>query len=59
MAKQISGRTPRRESKPTPNTSKLGKRLRELSDKALATGTEPLSLKEIHLLIAEARGRSV
>ncbi len=41
------------------NVSRLGLRLRELSDKALASGTKTLSLEEIHKLISEARGRSI
>ena len=38
--------------------SKLGQRLRELSNKALASGTETLSLEQIQILISEIRGRS-
>lgn len=38
--------------------SKLGQRLREISDKALASGTETLSLEQIQTLISEIRGRS-
>jgi hypothetical protein len=38
--------------------SKLGQRLREISDKALASGVERLSTEQIHELIAEIRGRS-
>lgn len=40
----------------TPKISKLGQRLREISDEALASGTERLSLDEIHRVISEARG---
>jgi hypothetical protein len=39
------------------NESDLGRRLRELSDKALASGIETLSTEHIHELIAEVRGR--
>jgi hypothetical protein len=48
-------------SRGTPNTqkvSKLGQRLRELSDKALASGTKTLSLEQIQQLISDIRGRS-
>jgi hypothetical protein len=38
--------------------SKLGQRLRQLSDRALASGTDTLSNEEIHRLISEIRGRS-
>jgi hypothetical protein len=37
--------------------SDLGHRLRELSDKALASGVETLSIEQIHELISEVRGR--
>jgi hypothetical protein len=40
----------------TPTISKLGQRLREISDKALASGTKTLSLDEIHDYLAEVRG---
>jgi hypothetical protein len=40
-----------------PKVSRLGSRLRELSDKALASGIETLSNEQIHQLIAETRGR--
>jgi hypothetical protein len=40
----------------TPKVSKLGKRLREISDKALASGTKTLSHAEIQRLISEVRG---
>jgi len=40
-----------------PEVSKLGSRLRELSDKALASGIETLSNEQIHQLIAETRGK--
>jgi len=36
--------------------STLGQKLREISDKALASGTKILSIDEIHQLICEARG---
>jgi hypothetical protein len=41
--------------------SPLGKRLREISDKALSSGTKTLSQAEIQRLIAEVRngGRSL
>jgi hypothetical protein len=39
------------------NESDLGRRLRELSDKALASGIDTLSTEQIHELIAEVRGR--
>jgi hypothetical protein len=35
--------------------STLGKRLRELSDQALASGTKPLSYEQIEKAIAEIR----
>ncbi len=38
--------------------SELGRHLRELSDKALASGTSRLTNKQIHQLVAEIRGRS-
>jgi hypothetical protein len=40
-----------------PPISRLGQRLRAIRDKALASGTETLSTKEIHQLISETRGR--
>jgi hypothetical protein len=39
-----------------PKVSRLGSRLRDLSDKALASGIETLSNEQIHQLIAETRG---
>jgi len=36
--------------------SKLGQKLREISDQALASGTKTLSLEEIHGVISRARG---
>lgn len=46
------------ERNPDPRrVSRLGQRLRELSDKALASGTRTLSTEQIHKLIAEVRGR--
>ena len=42
----------------TDKVSNLGRRLRELSDKALASGTNTLSNDEIHALISEVRGKS-
>jgi len=41
-----------------PRVSRLGQRLRELSDKALATGTKTLTTEQIHQQISEVRGRS-
>jgi hypothetical protein len=38
-------------------TSKLGARLRELSEKAIASGVELLSTEQIHDRISEVRGR--
>ena len=40
----------------TPKVSKLGQRLRELSDKALASGTRTLSPEQIRQRISEIRG---
>ena len=39
-----------------PEISKLGQRLREISEKALASGTRVLSADEIHERLAEIRG---
>lgn len=36
--------------------SRLGQRLREISDRALASGTKVLSLDQIHELLSEIRG---
>jgi hypothetical protein len=47
-----SGRSPAR----IPKTSTLGQRLRELSDKALASGTKTLSHAQIQNLVWEIRG---
>ena len=45
---------------PSPiKVSKLGQRLRELSDQALASGTTTLSLEEIHGVISKARGGTI
>jgi hypothetical protein len=44
-------------TKGQPKVSKLGQRLRELSDKALSSGTTTLSNAQIQKLISEARGR--
>ena len=41
-----------------PKVSRLGQRLRELSDRALATGTKTLTTEQINKQISEARGRS-
>jgi len=41
----------------SPKVSRLGQRLRELSDKALASGTDTLSNEQIHRLISEIRGK--
>ena len=38
--------------------SKLGQRLREISDRALASGTETLSIDQIRALISQTRGSS-
>jgi hypothetical protein len=40
----------------TPRISKLGRRLREISDQALATGTKVLSAEEIQSRVVELRG---
>jgi hypothetical protein len=40
-----------------PQTSRLGTRLRELSEKAIASGVELLSTEQIHDRISEVRGR--
>jgi hypothetical protein len=39
-----------------PKISKLGKRLREISDRAIASGVEILSVDEIHDRLRETRG---
>jgi len=39
-----------------PEISKLGQRLREISDRALASGTKVLSADEIHERLCEIRG---
>jgi hypothetical protein len=39
-----------------PKVSRLGQLLREISDKALASGTRVLSADEIHDRLAEIRG---
>jgi len=39
-----------------PKVSDLGKRLREISDKALASGVRTLSSEEIGRMVSEARG---
>lgn len=44
-----------RRTEPGPEISELGRRLREISDKALATGTKVLSGHEIHELVAAIR----
>jgi hypothetical protein len=36
--------------------SKLGERLRELSDKALASGTTTLTIEQIHRRVSDIRG---
>lgn len=59
---QRNGRDPKngnrleRPAVPSAKVSKLGQRLRELSDKALASGTKVLSSEEIHQLLCEIRG---
>ena len=40
----------------TQKVSKLGQRLREISDRALASGTKTLSYEEVRRLISEVRG---
>jgi hypothetical protein len=39
--------------------SKLGQRLRELSDKAIASGTTTLTIEQIHRRVSDVRGELV
>jgi len=62
MAERKNGKDgfgkPIKESIPTiqPRATKLGQKLRELSDRALASGTKTLTLDQIHARISETRG---
>ncbi len=56
MSDEPSGTNGKNGASPT-DESALGRRLRELSDKALASGIETLSTEQIHELIAAVRGR--
>jgi hypothetical protein len=51
-----NGKRLARPAEPSPEISKLGQRLREISDEALASGTKTLSSDEIHELLCEIRG---
>lgn len=51
-----NGKRLQRAPAPAAKISKFGQRLREMSDKALASGTKVLSSEEIHQLLCEIRG---
>jgi hypothetical protein len=56
MRNEQAGTNEQNGAEPT-KQSDLGRRLRELSDRALASGIETLSTEQIHELISEVRGR--
>ena len=51
-----NGKHLERSAGPTPRISELGRRMREISDRALASGTKVLSPDEIDALLSEIRG---
>jgi len=56
-SRRVQGRpAPRASVNTRSEVSDLGRRLRELSDKALASGTKALSYEEVRRLLSEVRG---
>ena len=56
MTKKAAGQNGNGQSKPDTGVSKLGQRLREISDRALASGVKTLSREQIQMVVLEARG---